>query len=201
MVEVPGDEGRRPLCRRVRMTAGDQADGTNGRTVDIFEEAQDVVVPASSLLWEFLDGVDGVCVADESHLVSRDASRQGDEARRRPRGDRFGPGKIEKVGMPCTPKLPAVELPSRIEVIGGERLLLSWVDGSTVELSAAETRGGCPCAACETFPGGSPMPSVRIVNVERAGAYGLRFTFSDGHNSGIYRFDYLQELGGASRSA
>ena len=45
------------------------------------------------------------------------------------------------------------------------------------------------------------MPSVRIVNVERAGAYGLRFTFSDGHNSGIYRFDYLQELGGASRSA
>jgi DUF971 family protein len=36
---------------------------------------------------------------------------------------------------------------------------------------------------------------VAISDVEAVGHYAIRPTFSDGHNSGIYSWDYLRELG------
>ena len=36
---------------------------------------------------------------------------------------------------------------------------------------------------------------VRIEGTEPIGAYALRFIFSDGHDSGIYSWEYLAELG------
>lgn len=35
---------------------------------------------------------------------------------------------------------------------------------------------------------------VGILNVERAGNYALKLTFDDGHDSGIYTWDYLYDL-------
>ena len=49
--------------------------------------------------------------------------------------------------------------------------------------------------------GGVPGPvqsgkkNVRITAVEAAGHYGLRLTFDDGHDSGIYTWEWLHELG------
>jgi DUF971 family protein len=36
---------------------------------------------------------------------------------------------------------------------------------------------------------------VQITGIERAGNYALKLVFSDGHNSGIYTFAYLNDLG------
>jgi DUF971 family protein len=36
---------------------------------------------------------------------------------------------------------------------------------------------------------------VHISQLERAGNYGLKIHFDDGHNTGIYTWDYLYELG------
>jgi DUF971 family protein len=36
---------------------------------------------------------------------------------------------------------------------------------------------------------------VQISQLERAGNYGLKIHFSDGHNTGIYTWDYFYELG------
>ena len=36
---------------------------------------------------------------------------------------------------------------------------------------------------------------ILINNAEPVGLYALNFEFSDGHNSGIYSWDYLRELG------
>jgi DUF971 family protein len=36
---------------------------------------------------------------------------------------------------------------------------------------------------------------VQISQLERAGNYGLKIHFSDGHNTGIYTWDYIYELG------
>lgn len=35
---------------------------------------------------------------------------------------------------------------------------------------------------------------VNIVGIEPVGNYALRFTFSDGHNTGLYSWDYLFDL-------
>jgi len=37
--------------------------------------------------------------------------------------------------------------------------------------------------------------SVNIVSIEPVGNYAVKFIYSDAHNSGIYSWDYLYELG------
>lgn len=36
---------------------------------------------------------------------------------------------------------------------------------------------------------------VNLLNVEPVGSYALKMTFDDGHDSGLYTWDYLYELG------
>jgi DUF971 family protein len=36
---------------------------------------------------------------------------------------------------------------------------------------------------------------VNISSIEPVGVYAVKFTFTDGHNTGIYSWDYLHELG------
>lgn len=36
---------------------------------------------------------------------------------------------------------------------------------------------------------------VKIIDVEPTGSYALKLTFDDGHDSGLYSWTYLQELG------
>lgn len=92
--------------------------------------------------------------------------------------------------------LGLMELPIRIELEAGERLTLTWEDGERSELTAAQLRKACPCAVCEGSSGGWVMPSVSIAGVEESGAYGLRLSFApDGHQTGIYSYDYLRTLG------
>ena len=36
---------------------------------------------------------------------------------------------------------------------------------------------------------------VNIVGIEQVGQYALKLTFSDGHDTGLYSWDYLYDLG------
>ena len=60
-----------------------------------------------------------------------------------------------------------------------------------VHSPSAEVRGHGP--GQETLQTGKR--DVTIANVEPIGHYALRPTFSDGHDSGIYSWDYLYDLG------
>jgi ATP-binding protein involved in chromosome partitioning len=80
-------------------------------------------------------------------------------------------------------------------------LIVTWKDRPPVILAARELRVNCPCAACvdedsgqrTLDPGRVPL-GITIGVVNRVGRYGVSFHFSDGHNTGIYRYEYLQEL-------
>ncbi len=79
------------------------------------------------------------------------------------------------------------------------RLRLTWNDGHVGEYGYQLLRGWCPCAMCQghsvlelTFhPPAQPVEPRRI---EPVGNYGLSFLWSDGHGTGIYRFEYLRQL-------
>ena len=60
-----------------------------------------------------------------------------------------------------------------------------------VSSPSAEVRGHGP--GQETLQTGKR--DVTITNVESVGHYALRPTFSDGHSTGIYSWDYLYDLG------
>jgi len=68
----------------------------------------------------------------------------------------------------------------------------------------AELRRACPCAGCRGEPGFAgrfaAQPELRpgedeLADISLVGAYGLNAVWADGHNTGIYTFTRLRELG------
>jgi DUF971 family protein len=91
--------------------------------------------------------------------------------------------------------------PTEIKLHQTSRVMeLAFADGSAFRLSyeflrvhspSAEVRGHGP--GQETLQVGKR--EVTIAEVEAVGHYAIRPKFSDGHESGIYSWDYLYDLG------
>lgn len=60
-----------------------------------------------------------------------------------------------------------------------------------VQTPSAEARGHGP--GQETLQTGKK--NVKLLNVEPVGSYALKLVFDDGHDSGLYTWEYLYELG------
>ena len=105
--------------------------------------------------------------------------------------------------------------PETIERDGPTGLVIGWSDGSRRRYTASALRTACPCATCREKksavskpPAGSnvkgallPVLSIQearptsIEHMRPVGNYAYNIGFSDGHDSGIFTFDYLIELG------
>ena len=81
---------------------------------------------------------------------------------------------------------------------------ITWGDGYKSVYTFEYLREICPCAVCKELHGPAPetaeMPVPAAVAellperpVEMVGNYALQFFWVDGHNSGIYGFDYLRQ--------
>lgn len=94
--------------------------------------------------------------------------------------------------------------PTNVQLIGNEVAIL-WDDGSESYFTFERLRAVSPSAANQgerdilgnQYGGDGPkqFKDVRVLGWERVGNYALRFEFSDGHNSGLYSFEYLREMG------
>ena len=77
------------------------------------------------------------------------------------------------------------------------QLRLTWPDGREQLLDHAELRRQCPCSQCRAFrlQGLIPQvdPRVRVIELNAQG-YGLQLVFSDGHERGIYPWEFLNSL-------
>ena len=83
------------------------------------------------------------------------------------------------------------------------------IDGMTVDELLPYLRENCPCAQCTGAHGTPPLreqrdkanpfqmfqPTLKIEKVEPVGNYALRLLFDDGHNTGLYTWTLLHELG------
>lgn len=74
-------------------------------------------------------------------------------------------------------------------------------DNLSVNIKAYDLRLNCPCALCKEETTGITLINKNIIskdiiitNIHEVGNYGLRLTFSDGHGTGIYQFDTLENL-------
>ncbi len=91
--------------------------------------------------------------------------------------------------------------PTRVKRLNSKQTEIVWNDGHVSTYWSWYLREKCPCATCvEEFTGirkvapGSIPSSLERVNVSLVGNYALQFEWSDGHNTGIYAFDFLREL-------
>ncbi len=81
-----------------------------------------------------------------------------------------------------------------------KRLEIDFDDGSTIGLAAEYLRVESPSAEVQGHgPGQKTLvpgkASVGIKSLEPIGNYAIRIVFDDGHDTGIYSWAYLRELG------
>ncbi len=100
--------------------------------------------------------------------------------------------------MPNNPSTPA-HPPKKVELSPEkDQLTLTYLDGSFL-LTAEYLRVYSPSAEVRGHGVGNEVlqtgkKHVVILGIEPVGNYGLKFIFSDKHDSGIYHWGYLREL-------
>lgn len=80
---------------------------------------------------------------------------------------------------------------------GRRQLTITWESGPRSVYPLGYLRGWCPCAECQghgnttTFLG---QREVEATSIAEVGAYAITIAFSDGHDGGIYSWDWLHRL-------
>jgi len=94
--------------------------------------------------------------------------------------------------------------PLDIQPIGTE-LAVKWDDGTEDFIPLDKLRRACPCAGCKgevDILGNlyknleSPLTAkaFELVKITRVGGYAIQPGWADGHNTGLYSFEYLRRV-------
>lgn len=106
-----------------------------------------------------------------------------------------------------TPTAAGPAHPTALRRLGDGSIEITWNDGVRRVHSPRQLRDACPCATCrEKRDAGPPVSLLPVLSPEETrpltvtgmkpiGHYAYSIGFSDGHETGIYLFDYLRELG------
>ncbi len=91
--------------------------------------------------------------------------------------------------------------PVGIAQAGPDRLQVDWQDGRRSLYAVRTLRLACRCAHCVEEMTGRPLlrdqdipEDVRPLRISPVGRYGVQIAWSDGHDTGIYTFEYLRSL-------
>lgn len=99
----------------------------------------------------------------------------------------------------------------RVDQTGGTGMAITWKDGAESHWTFSYLRDACPCATCHEErektgrAPGEPKPApasafplykepARPRKTEQIGRYAIKFHWNDGHESGIYAWDFLRRL-------
>lgn len=97
--------------------------------------------------------------------------------------------------------------PTNIQLTDDRRIQIDWSDGERRLYGFRELRDNCPCATCLEKSKKTAEPTLlpvlsaaeaqplTIRGMKPLGNYAYSIAFSDGHDTGIYTFDLLRELG------
>jgi DUF971 family protein len=99
----------------------------------------------------------------------------------------------------------------KVNISTGSGVDIEWKDGHNTHYAFQWLRDACPCATCEEErkkadrQPGQPLPKpatllpmykepVKPAFVHAVGKYAINFKWNDGHESGIYSWDYLRMM-------
>jgi len=100
--------------------------------------------------------------------------------------------------------------PTALQLTPDNRLLIDWSDGNKRVYRIRELRDACPCATCREKRSQPADPlalpvlkqvqtqPLTISAMEPMGNYAYSIRFSDDHDTGIFAFDLLRQLGQAA---
>jgi len=99
----------------------------------------------------------------------------------------------------------------KVNLSSGTGVEITWKDGHLSRYTFPFLRDACPCALCndereksgrepgqppQPRPGELPMfrPAPKPLSAEGVGKYAIKFKWSDGHDLGIYSWQWLREI-------
>jgi len=99
----------------------------------------------------------------------------------------------------------------KVHLNEGTGVEIEWKDGHLSQYTFPFLRDACPCAMCDderekngrepgqpptTKPGELPMfkALAKAVSAEGVGKYAIRFKWNDGHELGIYSWQWLRQI-------
>jgi DUF971 family protein len=99
----------------------------------------------------------------------------------------------------------------KVHLKAGTGVEIEWKDGHLSQYTFPFLRDACPCALCDeersntdreagqpprSKPGELPMfkPVVKPVSAEPVGKYAIKFKWNDGHELGIYSWQWLRQI-------
>jgi DUF971 family protein len=97
--------------------------------------------------------------------------------------------------------------PSEMKLLDPDHVQITWSDGEIRNYAIAQLRNVCPCATCrekrkapptvDLLPVITPDPpeATRLKGMNPVGNYAYGIAFADGHDTGIFTFEFLRELG------
>lgn len=99
-------------------------------------------------------------------------------------------------------------VPVELQRTDQRELLIRWSDGVEQKIRFALLRKACPCATCREKVSSEPTRSttllpvisaaeaqpLQIIGMNPVGNYAYNIAFSDGHDSGLFTFEYLRSL-------
>ena len=92
--------------------------------------------------------------------------------------------------------------PIKIKLIEKNELLIIWDDKNESVLELRELRKRCPCATClaerdkqsKMYIPLFAENQVTVKSINQVGKYAVQITWNDGHNSGIYEYNFLKNF-------
>jgi DUF971 family protein len=94
--------------------------------------------------------------------------------------------------------------PTKLQLKRDEKLTIHWSDGQSSEMTIKQLRRACPCASCKELKQQQAKTRlvvmkhtegpVAVAEAKLVGNYAINITWTDGHASGIYSFDYLRSM-------
>ena len=98
--------------------------------------------------------------------------------------------------------------PTNIARNSEEELQITWDDGKVMNYSVATLREICPCATCREKRNAKPQATnelqvlshaelqpTRVIGMKPVGNYAYNIQFNDGHDTGIFTFEFLRKAG------
>ena len=77
-------------------------------------------------------------------------------------------------------------------------VLFSYKENKDLILEASFLRAASPSAENKKYAKNlnkSKFKNIKIIDIENIGNYAVKFTFDDGHNTGIYTWSYILDIG------
>ena len=105
---------------------------------------------------------------------------------------------------------PADPKSVNVNLTTGTRMDIEWKDGHRSHYAFPFLRDACPCALCDDErskngrePGDPPKPASELpmfkaaakpTSAEGVGKYAIKFHWNDGHELGIYSWQFLRDV-------